>query len=108
MVKRIKLTVYGSKQICASCVGAPNSVDTYEWLQAAISRKYQDEIIDYQYVDINEPPDSKEHIEFVEEILENDLFYPIILVNNDIVAEGIPQLKKITQALEEEGILLRA
>lgn len=36
--KDVTLTVYGAEEICASCVGAPCSKDTYEWLQAAIGR----------------------------------------------------------------------
>ncbi len=33
------IEIYGTAVICASCVNAPSSKDTYEWLQAAINRK---------------------------------------------------------------------
>jgi len=35
-----QIEIYGTEVICASCVNAPSSKDTYEWLQAAIDRKY--------------------------------------------------------------------
>lgn len=40
MEKKVAIQVYGAEQICASCVGAPSSKDTFEWLKAALSRKY--------------------------------------------------------------------
>ena len=36
----VEIAIFGAEQICASCVNLPSSIDTYEWLQAAISRKY--------------------------------------------------------------------
>lgn len=103
----INITVYGAEQICASCVGAPGSKDTYEWLQAAIGRKYITEDIQYEYIDINQPNHEKKHQDFIERIFEEDLFYPIIFVNEVMVAEGIPKLKTIYQSLEENGAVLQ-
>ncbi|MBC5638210.1 YuzD family protein [Ornithinibacillus sp. BX22] len=97
----VVITVYGAEQICASCVGAPGSKDTYEWLQAAITRKYEADQIRYEYVDINSPQEDEKHQQFVERILEEDLFYPIVFVNNQMVAEGIPRLKTIYEALDQ-------
>ena len=37
----VNVQVYGTKVICASCVGMPSSTETFEWLQAAIGRKYE-------------------------------------------------------------------
>ncbi|MUK90016.1 DUF1462 family protein [Ornithinibacillus sp. L9] len=105
---KVSITVYGAEQICASCVGAPGSKDTYEWLQAAIGRKYVDDSISYEYIDINEPPEVEKHKQFVEQIFEEDLFYPIVFVNDEIVAEGIPRLKDIYQVLDKHDIVLRA
>ncbi|WP_026907001.1 YuzD family protein [Paucisalibacillus globulus] len=104
--KEILITVYGAEQICASCVGAPGSKDTYEWIQAAISRKYESDRISYLYIDINQLQEEEKHKEFVERIAEEDLFYPIIFVNNDMVAEGIPRLKTIYKALEQRNVQL--
>lgn len=99
----INITVYGAEQICASCVGAPGSKDTYEWLQAAIGRKYITDRISYEYVDINERQTDERHRQFVERIEEEDLFWPIVMVNDELVAEGIPQLKAIYRSLDELG-----
>lgn len=103
----IVITVYGAKQICASCVGAPGSKDTYEWLQAAIGRKYVDDRIIYEYIDIESPPNLEKHKKFVQRILEEDLFYPIVMVNDEIVAEGIPRLKTIYAALDKHDVALQ-
>ncbi len=62
----ITITVYGSEQICASCVGAPGSKDTYEWLQAAIGRKYASDGVQYNYIDINQPQSDSIHQAYVE------------------------------------------
>lgn len=101
--EKIMITVYGAEQICASCVGAPGSKDTYEWLQAAIGRKYLVDDIDYEYVDINKSQEEEKHQSFVERIFEEDLFYPIVFVNEELVAEGIPRLKTIYQSLNKNG-----
>lgn len=103
MSEKINITIYGAEQICASCVGAPGSRDTYEWLQAAIGRKYVTDSITYRYIDIDEPQTEEKHREFVERIEEEDLFWPIVFVNDELVAEGIPQLKTIYHSLEEQG-----
>lgn len=102
--KNLTLTVYGAEEICPSCVGAPGSVETFEWLQAAIGRKYVNNSIHYEYVDINKPQKVEKHKRFVERVFEEDLFYPVILINDELVAEGIPQLKPIYKALEKNGI----
>lgn len=105
--KKVIITVYGAEQICASCVGAPGSKDTYEWLQAAIGRKYMDDDLTYTYVDINQVQTDDKHAAFIERIMEEDLFYPIVFVNDKMVGEGIPRLKTIYQALDEHEILLK-
>ncbi|WP_083443570.1 YuzD family protein [Ornithinibacillus contaminans] len=92
---KVIITVYGAEQICASCVGAPSSKDTYEWLQAAIARKYEVDQLEYEYVDINESQELKKHRDFIEKMVEEDMFYPIVFVNDEMVAEGIPRLKDI-------------
>ncbi|MFZ3576765.1 YuzD family protein [Virgibacillus sp. DJP39] len=101
------ITVYGAEQICASCVGAPGSKDTYEWLQAAIGRKYIDNVVGYNYININEPQADQKHSDFIERIFSEDLFYPIVFVNEEMVAEGIPRLKTIYQALDKYEIPLQ-
>lgn len=103
----VTITVYGAKQICASCVGAPGSKDTYEWLQAAIGRKYVTDTIEYEYIDMDLPQQDEKHRKFIKRIQEEDLFYPVILVNDEIAAEGIPRLKDIYHHLDKHGITLQ-
>jgi len=104
ITNEVKITVYGANEICASCVGAPGSVDTYEWLQAAIGRKYVHESITYEYIDMEQIQSVEKHQAFIDRILAEDLFYPVVLVNDEVVAEGIPRLKTIYQALDKNGV----
>ncbi|MFD2208146.1 YuzD family protein [Virgibacillus halophilus] len=103
----IIITVYGAQQICASCVGAPGSKDTYEWLQAAIARKFVDDDFQFEYVDIDHPPDNDQKQNFVQKIWDDELLYPVVLVNEEIVAEGVTMLKKVYRALESRGAVMR-
>lgn len=103
----ITITVYGAEQICASCVGAPGSKDTYEWIQAAVGRKYIADDIQYEYIDIDTPQEEEKHKDFVERIFEEDLFYPIVFVNDELVAEGIPRLKTIYEELEKYDVQIK-
>lgn len=94
------ITVYGREQICASCVGAPGSKETYEWLQAALNRRYDANDFSYDYIDMDEEPTSEKHRKMIEKMEEEDLFYPLVLLNDEIIAEGIPNAKKIFNAIE--------
>ena len=53
------IEVYGADIMCASCVNAPSSKDTYEWLQAAIARKYPAQPFTIRYIDIEGVIDNK-------------------------------------------------
>jgi len=101
---KVLMTVYGRKQICASCVGAPGSKETYEWLQAAIKRKYDADQLKYEYVDMDKIENNEKHQKMIEQIMEEDLFYPLIVVEDEIVAEGIPRLRSIFEAIEKAGV----
>lgn len=103
MERTVQITVYGAEQICASCVNLPGSRETFEWIQAAISRKFGEEGIMYQYIDIFSPPEDDQHQKFARRVIEEDLFYPVVLVDDEIVGEGNPKLKAIYRALEEKG-----
>ncbi|MFC2947154.1 YuzD family protein [Virgibacillus sediminis] len=105
--EKVKITVYGAEQICASCVGAPGSWDTYEWLQAAIARKYVSDHVEYEYIDVESPPDMEYHRKYAQKIQDDEYLYPLVLVNDKIVAEGIPRLKPIYQELEKQGVMLQ-
>lgn len=96
----IQLTVYGAVEKCASCVHLPSALETKEWLEAAIRRKFSNEIIHYGYCDIEEPK-SEEERKFSEAILADKYFYPLVVLNGKVVAEGNPNLKKIYSEVEK-------
>lgn len=102
--KQIDITVYGANQICASCVNLPSSLEQFEWIKAAITRKYGEGSINFKYIDIFSPPANAEYQAFAKRVVEEDMFYPLVLVNDEIVGEGNPKLKTIKQALETRGI----
>ncbi|SIS43857.1 YuzD family protein [Salimicrobium flavidum] len=96
----VTVTVYGARERCASCVNAPGSIETYEWLQAAIGRKFGNDNISYRYIDIFEA----EEDEFIEKIMEDELFYPLVLVEGEVAGEGTPRLKSVYRHLEKRGL----
>ena len=99
--KQATVTVYGADQICSSCIHSPSSKDTYEWLDAAISRKFPNQPFVMKYVDIFNPPESEK--EFAKTILEDEMLYPVVVINGEIVGEGDPRLKVIFNKMEQEG-----
>ncbi len=102
--KAIEIFVYGAEQICASCVNLPSSKDTCEWIDAAVSRKYPNQHFSITYVDIYNPPAEKSDIkEFAERVLEEDMFYPVVVIEGEVVGEGNPKLKTIYAELEKYG-----
>src|SRR5699024_10790182 len=94
------LKVYGRNQICASSLGARSSRDTFEWLQAAIDRKYETSKMDYEYIDMDKPQENEQEARFIEQMEEEDWLYPLVTLNGSIIAEGIPHIKKIYQAVD--------
>ena len=103
MEKQVKIVVYGAEQLCASCVNLPSSKETFEWLGAAISRKYPNQPFDIRHVDIFNPPNEEELSQFAERVIEEDMFYPVVTLEGNIVGEGNPRLKDIYKELEKYG-----
>ncbi|KAB7666481.1 YuzD family protein [Bacillus sp. B1-b2] len=103
MKKEIEVSIYGAEQICASCVNLPSSKDTYEWLQAAITRKFPNQKFEINYYDIFKADYEKEKNDFCQKIIEEDLFYPVVVIEGEIVGEGNPKLKNIYAEFEKYG-----
>ncbi|MFJ7676561.1 YuzD family protein [Peribacillus sp. NPDC046944] len=101
--KKIEIEVYGATQICASCVNLPSSKDTYEWLQAALTRKFPEQPFSITYIDMLNPPDVDRQKNMAAKMVEEDLFYPLVLIEDEIVAEGNVHLKKIVELMENYG-----
>ncbi|MDN4072359.1 YuzD family protein [Fictibacillus terranigra] len=101
-MSHITIKVFGGEQKCASCVNLPTSKETAEWLEAAIARKFPDQLFRIEYVDIFSPTEG-ENQRFALQIVEEDLFYPVVVINDEIVAEGNPRLKDIYEIMEKHG-----
>lgn len=98
-----EILVYGAEQLCASCVNAPSSKETASWLEAALKRVYAKEAIVVRYVDIYSPENQQEQ-EFSQRVIEEDLWYPVVVIQGEIVTEGSPDLKVIYKYLDQVGI----
>jgi disulfide oxidoreductase YuzD len=98
-----EIIVYGAEQICASCVNLPSSKETCEWLEAAITRKYPEQPFHISYVDIFNPPSDPAKQKFAQKVIEEDMFYPVVVINEVVVGEGNPRLKMIFSELEKYG-----
>ncbi|KOP80037.1 YuzD family protein [Cytobacillus solani] len=103
MKREVEINVYGAEQLCPSCVNLPSSKETYEWLQAALERKYPHQPFKITYVDIHNPPDDNEKRSFAERVIEEDMFYPVVLIEDQLVGEGNPRLKTIYAEMEKHG-----
>ncbi|MGE6754266.1 YuzD family protein [Rossellomorea sp. NPDC071047] len=101
--KPVELYVYGAEILCPSCVNLPSSKETYEWLEAAVSRKYPNQPFVIKYVDIHNPPEDEFVKQFALKVIEEDMFYPIVLLEGNIIGEGNPRLKTIYSELEKYG-----
>ncbi len=94
---KIEIILYGAEELCPSCVHLPSSKETFEWLEAAISRKFPDQPFKMTYVDIEQPPEEIDKAEFAKRVIEEDMFYPVVVINEKIVGEGNPSLKRYLQ-----------
>lgn len=102
-MSKASIVVYGADVICASCVNAPSSKDTYEWLQAILGRKYNHIDFEFTYIDFMKQTENlTDHDQqFIERIKEDELFYPLVAINDELVADGYIQLKPITKFIDE-------
>ncbi|WP_100405308.1 YuzD family protein [Bacillus solitudinis] len=100
MSNRVEIVVYGAENKCASCVHLPSAIETKEWLEAALQRKYPEKKIFIRYVDIEKEIDEKDKF-FAEAILNDEYFYPLVVLNDEVVTEGNPRLKEIYAKVEQ-------
>jgi disulfide oxidoreductase YuzD len=98
----VDLYVYGAEQVCPSCVSFPSSKETASWLTHALGRKYGSQIA-VHYVDIYAPV-GEEQVHFAKRVLDEDLWYPVVVLQNEVIAEGNPKLKTICERLEKLGL----
>ncbi|MCG3400032.1 YuzD family protein [Staphylococcus massiliensis] len=100
---KVSVVVYGADVVCASCVNAPTSKDTYEWIQPVLERKYPDIQFEYTYIDIQKDHEqlSDHDVQYIERIEEDELFYPLITMDDEYVADGYIQLKQVTNFVDQ-------
>lgn len=101
----VKIEIYGAEVVCASCVNAPSSKDTYEWLQAAIDRKYPGQAYTIEYIDIYGEIQDDSQAEIAEKVRNDEYFYPLVMINQEMIGEGYIQLKPVFTKLEAEGFV---
>ena len=99
----VEIVLYGAQTLCPSCVNLPSSKETFEWLEAAIARKFPDQPVKMTYVDIFQPSGEDEKLIFAKRVIEEDMFYPVVVIKEKIVGEGNPRLKTIFAELENYG-----
>lgn len=98
----INVIIYGADVVCASCVNAPTSKDIYDWIQPNLNRKFPDLQFNYSYIDIHKSENLTDHDEnIIEQINNDELFYPLITMDDEIVADGYIQLPQVTKFVEE-------
>ncbi|HET7627976.1 MAG TPA: DUF1462 family protein [Bacillales bacterium] len=105
-MKRLDIVVYGSDAPCPSCLHAPSSRETKEWIEAAIQRNYSAEQLEHmqvRYVDIEKPGNEEEQW-FCHKILAEDFFYPLVVVNGEVAGEGDPRLKSIYRVIDRLSV----
>jgi disulfide oxidoreductase YuzD len=103
MSKPVEISVYGAEVLCASCVNLPSSKETYEWLDAALKRKYPNQPFTIEYIDIYQPPNDSLKQEFAEKVLNDEYFYPLVVVEGVVVGDGNPKLKNVYSEMEKNG-----
>jgi disulfide oxidoreductase YuzD len=99
----VEIVLYGAQNLCPSCVNLPSSIETFEWLEAAIARKFPDQPFKMTYVDINQPPEDPDKQSFAKRVIDEDMFYPVVVIEEKVVGEGNPRLKTIYAELEKHG-----
>nr|WP_207145704.1 YuzD family protein [Brevibacillus brevis] len=99
----VDIKVFGTEQLCASCVNLPSAKETAEWLEAALSRKYGSDSIRIVYSDFQQPQTDDDK-SWANRIIEEDLWYPLVVISGEIVGEGNPRLKDIYEKLESMGV----
>ena len=97
---KVKIEIFGAEVVCASCVNAPSSKDTYEWLQAAIDRKYPEQPYDIEYIDIYSTITDERQQEIAEQVQNDEFFYPLVMIEDEMIGEGYIQLKPVFKHLK--------
>ncbi|SHE81494.1 Disulfide oxidoreductase YuzD [Seinonella peptonophila] len=94
----------GDQENCSSCVQSPSSAETATWLDAALKRRFGTKQVNVQWVDVNHPRTQHER-QLAKCILEEEYWYPVVMLDSQVIAEGNPRLKEIVQRLVALGVV---
>ena len=99
---KVSVVVYGADVVCASCVNAPTSKNTYEWLKPLLERKYPNIHFEYTYIDFQKETEnlSDHDQQYIEQIENDELFYPLITMNDEYVVTVIFS-QKVTHFIDQ-------
>lgn len=101
-MKPIIVEVYGTEIVCASCANLPSSIETKEWLESLLLRKYPEKHFFINHIDfLNPMTDDELVLLFCKEMQEEDRIYPLVKINNEIVSEGQVLVKKLYEFINE-------
>lgn len=98
---KFAVNVYGRDIICESCTDALSSRETYDWLSRVLPEKYINDNFYVSYIDIDKDlnlSDFDEHI--IEQIDDDELFYPLVVINDEIIQHGNVQIEPITKWID--------
>ena len=59
--------------------------------------------ITFTYIDIEKPIENEKHHDIANRITEDEFFYPLVMINDEMIGEGYIQLKPVYAALEKYG-----
>lgn len=93
-----EILVIGNEAVCSTCIGVPSSKETASWLEAFLVSRYGVGKFQVRYLDIQEKAPELDQLQ--EELEQEDLIYPIIVLFGRVISEGIPSPKKILMELE--------
>jgi len=98
----IVIQVYGTEILCASCVNLPSALETKEWLESLLLRKYPEKNFTFQYIDFENPSTSDVSvIEFCEMMKREDRIYPLVKIGDEIVSEGQVLVKRLYSFIDK-------
>ncbi|WP_260859274.1 DUF1462 family protein, partial [Siminovitchia fortis] len=96
-----QILLYPPQHISASSLNLPSSNQTYQSLQAPISPKFPHHPFKITYIHIFNPPQQKLLKQFAHRLIQQHLFYPLLTIDDEIIAEGNPRLKDVYRKMEE-------
>lgn len=102
---KVLVEIYGADIICASCVNSPSSKDTYDWLQAAIGRKYPNQPFTIEYIDIESTIEDPIKKGIAQQVLDDEFFFPLVMIDGTMIGEGHISLKPIFSEFEKQGYI---